>query len=209
MKRTLSHDTSSSNGHNSIQRVRVPQLLSSSRPNEPELELNDFRFQQEQLEGYQEKGKGREGMSETIDTQQDRNQSQQPISSTHSPFQPRPPSLSHLSLRSSQPSDDSPVVIGASKPLHTLRIERDWSLGTETVRFWDGWNTELDGRLKPIDFQEFMNGINEILAEAFDPRKSVLDNVLAILTLYTSTFLLKSHYTKVSTQLLLEPSYQF
>ena len=42
-----------------------------------------------------------------------------------------------------------------------------------------------------------MNELNSILASAFDPRKSILDNVTAVLTLYLSTWLLTSHYDRV------------
>ena len=42
-----------------------------------------------------------------------------------------------------------------------------------------------------------MNELNSILASAFDPRKSIFDNVTAVLTLYLSTWLLSSHYDRV------------
>lgn len=43
-----------------------------------------------------------------------------------------------------------------------------------------------------------MNTLNAILASAFDPYKSIFDNVLAVLTLYLSTWILPSHYDRVS-----------
>lgn len=46
-----------------------------------------------------------------------------------------------------------------------------------------------------------MNELNAILASAFDPYKAIFDNVVAVLSLYISTWLLSSHYDKVNTSL--------
>ena len=43
-----------------------------------------------------------------------------------------------------------------------------------------------------------MNELNAILASAFDSYKSIFDNVLAVMSLYVSTWLLSSHYDRVS-----------
>ena len=42
-----------------------------------------------------------------------------------------------------------------------------------------------------------MNEMNSILASAFDPYKSIFDNVLAVMSLYISTWLFSSHYDRV------------
>lgn len=44
-----------------------------------------------------------------------------------------------------------------------------------------------------------MNELNAILADALDPYKSIFDNVMAVLSLYLSTFLLSTHYDRAST----------
>lgn len=51
-----------------------------------------------------------------------------------------------------------------------------------------------------------MNELNAILASAFDPYKAIFDNVVAVLSLYISTWLLSSHYDKVSLVNLGRPS---
>lgn len=42
-----------------------------------------------------------------------------------------------------------------------------------------------------------MNQLNAILASAYDPYRSILDNTVAIVTLYLSTLVYSSHYQKV------------
>jgi hypothetical protein len=42
-----------------------------------------------------------------------------------------------------------------------------------------------------------MNELNALLASAFDPYKSIFDNITAVLSLYISTWLLSSHYDRV------------
>lgn len=43
-----------------------------------------------------------------------------------------------------------------------------------------------------------INDLNALLATANDPYKNMLDNTLAILSLYVSTFVYSSHYQRVS-----------
>ncbi|MBW0493516.1 hypothetical protein O181_033231 [Austropuccinia psidii MF-1] len=90
-------------------------------------------------------------------------------------------------------------VVGQSKPRATVRIERDYSARGSTsgrIQFWDGWLQELEGRVTPLDFQNTLNDLNAILASAYDPYSSIFDNALAILTLYLSNWLFRSHYEK-------------
>ncbi|KAM0746339.1 hypothetical protein T439DRAFT_294260 [Meredithblackwellia eburnea MCA 4105] len=86
-------------------------------------------------------------------------------------------------------------VIGKHKPREVLRIERDYSAG-EICQFWSGWIWELEGRVTPTAYQTTLNELNIVLASAHDPYKSCFDNVLAVLTLYTSPQILGSHYER-------------
>ncbi|KAH9818476.1 Golgin subfamily A member 7/ERF4 family-domain-containing protein [Melampsora americana] len=94
----------------------------------------------------------------------------------------------------------SPVgIIGKTKPRAVVRIERDYSAKGATsgrVQFWDGWVTELEGRITPLQLQNTLNDLNGILASAYDPYKSILDNTLSVLTLYLSPLFFTSHYQK-------------
>lgn len=56
----------------------------------------------------------------------------------------------------------------------------------------------MDGQVEPTVFSETMNDINELLIKAHDPSWACFDNSLAVLTLYTSPFLLNSKYERVS-----------
>ncbi|GAA5923648.1 hypothetical protein JCM3775_000460 [Rhodotorula graminis] len=112
-------------------------------------------------------------------------------------------SSSRRSLRSQRSSvgDESvfgtaPVgVIGKTRPREVIRVERDYSAG-ETCQMWSGWIWELEGRVSPTDYQNALNEVNEVLASAHDPTRSVLDNCLAIVTLYLSPLVLSSHYER-------------
>ncbi|GAA5970591.1 hypothetical protein JCM11641_007362 [Rhodosporidiobolus odoratus] len=86
-------------------------------------------------------------------------------------------------------------VIGKTKPRELIRVERDFSAG-ETYQFWSGWVWELEGRVSPTDYQNTLNELNTVLASAHDPYKSILDNCLAVLTLYISPYIVGSHYER-------------
>jgi len=85
--------------------------------------------------------------------------------------------------------------IGKHKPREVLRVDRDYT-GGELCQFWSGYPIELEGRVTPTQHLHFMNELNAVLASAHDPYKSIFDNTLAILTLYISTLLYKSHYER-------------
>jgi hypothetical protein len=55
-----------------------------------------------------------------------------------------------------------------------------------------------DAQVSPTDYQNTLNELNTVLANAHNPYKSLLDNTLAILTLYLSPYVLGSHYERVS-----------
>jgi hypothetical protein len=55
-------------------------------------------------------------------------------------------------------------------------------------------------QVTPTQHSLVINELNECLASANDPYKSVVDNTVAILSLYLSTYLYKSHYQKVRSQ---------
>ncbi|GAA5854072.1 hypothetical protein JCM9279_004372 [Rhodotorula babjevae] len=112
-------------------------------------------------------------------------------------------SSSRRSLRSQRSSvgDESvfgtaPVgIVGKTRPREVIRVERDYSAG-ETCQMWSGWVYELEGRVSPTDYQNALNEINEVLASAHDSTRSLLDNCLAIVTLYLSPLVLSSHYQR-------------
>lgn len=56
--------------------------------------------------------------------------------------------------------------------------------------------TELEGRITPLQLQNTLNDLNGILASAYDPYKSILDNTLSVLTLYLSPLIITTHYKK-------------
>jgi hypothetical protein len=93
-------------------------------------------------------------------------------------------------------------IIGKHRPREIVRIERDYAAGETVVQYWAGSLPELDGRVTPTQHAQIVNELNGILASASNPYKSILDNVLAILSLYLSTFLYKSHFQKVRWRLL-------
>ncbi|GAA5855321.1 hypothetical protein JCM5353_007411, partial [Sporobolomyces roseus] len=107
------------------------------------------------------------------------------------------PSLPASSIAEQSIFGSPPVgTIGVDKPREVIRIERDYSSGTGIAQFWAGWIWELEGRVSPTEYQTILNDLNTILAEAHDPFKSVVDNTMAVLTLWLSPYLKKSHYEK-------------
>lgn len=67
---------------------------------------------------------------------------------------------------------------------------------------YGGLTRLMDGQVEPTVFSETMNDINELLIKAHDPSWACFDNSLAVLTLYTSPFLLNSKYERVSGEVL-------
>ncbi|KAK9897427.1 hypothetical protein P389DRAFT_142731 [Cystobasidium minutum MCA 4210] len=86
-------------------------------------------------------------------------------------------------------------TIGVHKPREIIRLDRDYTSG-EICQFWSGFPIELEGRITATQHLNVMNELNAILASAFDPYKAIFDNVVAVLSLYISTWLLSSHYDK-------------
>jgi len=89
--------------------------------------------------------------------------------------------------------------VGDTRPRAVVRIERDYSARGATsgrVQFWDGWVKELEGRISPLQLQNTLNDFNLILASAYDPYSSILDNTLAVLSLYISPWLLGTHHKR-------------
>ncbi|KEP54599.1 coiled-coil vesicle tethering family A protein [Rhizoctonia solani 123E] len=85
--------------------------------------------------------------------------------------------------------------IGVHYPREILRIERDYS-GGELCQFHPTFPLELEGRITPVQHQESMNSINEVLISAHTIFPSFVYNSVAILTLYISTLFVPSHYDK-------------
>ncbi|KAG9306296.1 hypothetical protein G9A89_018179 [Geosiphon pyriformis] len=81
-------------------------------------------------------------------------------------------------------------------PKQLIRIERDYSRG-ELCQFYTAFPLEIDGRINPLQFQETIATLNELLERAHSPKYNWMDNLLACLTLYTSTFCIRSHYDRM------------
>ncbi|KAG8762947.1 hypothetical protein FRC11_006894 [Ceratobasidium sp. 423] len=117
------------------------------------------------------------------------------------PTRARRREIPHSSYYSGPPGLDSaygsdPVgQIGVHYPREILRIERDYS-GGELCQFHPTFPLELEGRVTPVQHQESMNSINEVLISAHKLFPSFVYNSVAILTLYISTLFVSSHYDK-------------
>ncbi|CAE6463599.1 unnamed protein product [Rhizoctonia solani] len=109
--------------------------------------------------------------------------------------------IPHSSYYNGPPGLDSaygsdPVgQVGVHYPREILRIERDYS-GGELCQFHPTFPLELEGRITPVQHQESMNSINEVLISAHQISPSFVYNSVAILTLYISTLFVSSHYDK-------------
>ncbi|CAJ0643838.1 953_t:CDS:2, partial [Entrophospora sp. SA101] len=79
--------------------------------------------------------------------------------------------------------------------LTLVRIERDFTRG-ELCQFQTAFPLEIDGRIEPRRFQKTIDKLNELLEKAHHPKYNILDNFLTCLTIYTSTFCIKSNYDK-------------
>ncbi|TDL15849.1 hypothetical protein BD410DRAFT_822977 [Rickenella mellea] len=84
---------------------------------------------------------------------------------------------------------------GLHHPREIIRVERDYS-GGELVQFSPSYPLELEGRITPTQFLETINAINELLISAHSLTWSFVDNTTAILSLYLTRLLFKSHYDK-------------
>ncbi|KAH7344462.1 Golgin subfamily A member 7/ERF4 family-domain-containing protein [Rhizoctonia solani] len=112
----------------------------------------------------------------------------------HSSYYNGPPALD------SAYGSDPLGQIGVHYPREILRIERDYSGGelchSCTCRFHPTFPLELEGRITPVQHQESMNSINEVLISAHSLFPSFVYNSVAILSLYISTLFVSSHYDK-------------
>jgi len=86
-------------------------------------------------------------------------------------------------------------TIGLHHAREIIRVERDYEHG-ELCQFSSAYPLELEGRITPTEFLETVNAINEILISAYSVKAATVDNILAIVTLYLSTLVRTSHYTK-------------
>ncbi|CAE6477702.1 unnamed protein product [Rhizoctonia solani] len=118
----------------------------------------------------------------------------------HTSSRPRR-AIPHSSYYSGPPPLDSAYgsdplgQIGVHYPREILRVERDYS-GGELCQFHPTFPLELEGRITPVQHQESMNSINEVLISAHRLFPSFVYNSVAILTLYISTLFIPSHYDK-------------
>ncbi|KAF8575911.1 hypothetical protein K439DRAFT_1397787 [Ramaria rubella] len=85
--------------------------------------------------------------------------------------------------------------IGVHHPREIVRIERDYDHG-ELVQFSTSYPLELQGRITPTQFLETVNALNEGLIRAHSLAGACVDNTLAVLTLWISTFFLQSTYER-------------
>ncbi|RSH85810.1 uncharacterized protein EHS24_003990 [Apiotrichum porosum] len=86
-------------------------------------------------------------------------------------------------------------VVGRDLPKEIVRIERDWSLG-DICQFATAFPLELESRLSPASFQLFVEAINDPLREAYSTSGAVIDNIIAIVTWWTSLIWRTSHFEK-------------
>ncbi|ORX38071.1 Golgin subfamily A member 7/ERF4 family-domain-containing protein, partial [Kockovaella imperatae] len=86
-------------------------------------------------------------------------------------------------------------VIGTHLPKEIVRIERDWSDG-EVCQFETSFPMELEGRVQPKKWAEFVSTLNRRLLSAYSIRGAVIDNLFAIATWWTSLLWRTSHFEK-------------
>ncbi|CAJ0749592.1 11405_t:CDS:2 [Entrophospora sp. SA101] len=67
----------------------------------------------------------------------------------------------------------------------------------ESCQFNNNLPKEINERISPIRFKETINRLNELLEKANNPKYAVIGNILECLTIYTSTFCLRSNYDKM------------
>jgi hypothetical protein len=94
----------------------------------------------------------------------------------------------------SQPQTGTPTI---HLPKEIVRIDRDWSDG-EPCQFCESFPLELEGRLQPHKWTEFISALNAVLLEAYSVRGAAVDNIIAVLTLWTSLAWRTSHFERVS-----------
>ncbi|KAL7424897.1 hypothetical protein Q5752_000583 [Cryptotrichosporon argae] len=76
-------------------------------------------------------------------------------------------------------------VLGVHLPKEIVRVERDWS-GGEAAQFSPTFPLELEARLSPADFARFVDDVNAPLRSAYSTRAAVVDNAVALATMWTS-----------------------
>ncbi|TXT15504.1 hypothetical protein VHUM_00007 [Vanrija humicola] len=86
-------------------------------------------------------------------------------------------------------------TIGRDLPKEIVRVERDYSLG-DICQFTTNFPIEIDGRVTPTEFAKFVEAVNEPLREAYSVSGAVVDNVIAVLTWWTSLWWRTSHFEK-------------
>ncbi|KAL1413807.1 hypothetical protein Q8F55_001591 [Vanrija albida] len=86
-------------------------------------------------------------------------------------------------------------TIGRDLPKEIVRVERDYSLG-DICQISTNFPVELDGRVTPTDFAKFVEAVNEPLRDAYSVSGAVVDNVIAVLSWWTSLWWRTSHFEK-------------
>ncbi|CAG8438383.1 10971_t:CDS:2 [Scutellospora calospora] len=81
-------------------------------------------------------------------------------------------------------------------PKQIIRIERDYTRG-EMCQFQSAFPLEIEGRVNPRQFQQTINGLNELLTKALNPKYNWFDNCLTCVTIYVSTLCIRPHYEKI------------
>lgn len=77
--------------------------------------------------------------------------------------------------------------------LHWIGV---WILFLFICRFETIFPLELEGRIQPSELSSFLNAINTKLAEAYAMTPNIIDNLIAIATLWTSLLWKTSHFEK-------------
>ncbi|WVQ79493.1 hypothetical protein IAT38_001592 [Cryptococcus sp. DSM 104549] len=86
-------------------------------------------------------------------------------------------------------------TIGRHLPKEVVRVERDWS-GGEVCQFETSFPMELEGRIQPAQFTAFINTLNTHFTSAYAVGPTILDNVIAVASLWTSLLWRKSTFEK-------------
>ncbi|BEJ14821.1 hypothetical protein CspHIS471_0405880 [Cutaneotrichosporon sp. HIS471] len=84
-------------------------------------------------------------------------------------------------------------IIGRDLPKEIVRVDREWSLG-DICQFSTAFPLELETRLDAATYTKFIESINVPLREAYSVSGAVIDNLIGVLTWWTSLLWHKSHF---------------
>ncbi|KLT44281.1 hypothetical protein CC85DRAFT_283795 [Cutaneotrichosporon oleaginosum] len=86
-------------------------------------------------------------------------------------------------------------IIGRDLPKEIVRVDREWSLG-DICQFSTAFPLELETRLDAATYTKLIESINAPLREAYSVSGAVVDNLIGVLTWWTSLLWRTSHFEK-------------